>query len=82
MADLRMRQSVAQYEEAFEQEMALERRRREQLRKRATNRSRARRIERVESKGNIRFGVLLVCLTITVVTVVIAMFELLAWLLA
>jgi hypothetical protein len=61
--------------------MALERRRREQLRKRATNRSRARRIERVESKGTIRFGVLLVCLTITVVTVVIAMFELLSWLL-
>jgi hypothetical protein len=82
MDDLRMRQSVAQYEEAFEQEMALERRRREQLRKRATNRSRARRIEQVESKGSIRFGVLLVCLTITVVTVVIAMFELLSWLLA
>jgi hypothetical protein len=82
MNDLRMRQSVAQYEQAFEQEMALERRRREQLRKRATNRSRARRIERVESRGSIRFGVLLVCLTATVVTVVVAMFELLSWLLA
>ena len=82
MTDLRMRQSVAQYEQAFEQEMALERRRRDQLRKRATNRSRARRIERVESRGSIRFGVLLVCLTITVVTVVVAMFETLAWLMA
>jgi len=77
-----MRQSNAQYELAFEQEMALERRRREQLRKRAINRSRARRIDRVESRGSIRFGVLLVCLTVTVVTVVIAMFETLAWLMA
>ena len=82
MTDLRMRQSVAQYEEAFEEEMALERRRREQLRRRAVNRSRARRIERTEQRGSIRFGVLLVCITITVVTVVIAMFETLAWLMA
>jgi hypothetical protein len=62
--------------------MVLERRRRDQLRKRAVNRTRARRIERTESKGRVRFGVLLVCLTITVVTVVIAMFETLAWLMA
>ena len=82
MNDLRMRQSDAQFEQAFEQEMALERRRREQLRKRAVNRSRARRIERTETRGSIRFGVLLVCLTVTVVTVVIAMFETLAWLMA
>jgi hypothetical protein len=82
MSNMRMRQSDAQYEQAFEQEMALERRRREQLRKRAVNRSRARRIERTEQRGNVRFGVLLVALTITVVTVVIAMFETLAWLMA
>src|SRR5581483_5703991 len=80
MAQMRMRQSMAQIELAFEQEMALERRRREQLRKRAVNRSRARRISRNESRGKVRFSVLLVCLTITVVTVVVAMFETLAWL--
>ncbi len=78
--NMRMRQSTAQFEKAFEQEMALERRRREQLRKRAVNRSRARRIERTEQQGNIRFGVLLVALTVTVVTVVVVMFETLAWL--
>jgi hypothetical protein len=82
MAQMRMRQSMSQIELAFEQEMALERRRREQLRKRASNRSRARRISRTESKGRIRFSVLLVALTATVVTVVIAMFEVLAWLMA
>ncbi len=80
MAHMRMRQSATQYEVAFEQEMALERRRREQLRKRAVNRSRSRRIQRTESRGKVRFSVLLVCLTITVVTVVVAMFETLAWL--
>ena len=80
MAQMRMRQSMSQIELAFEQEMALERRRREQLRKRAVNRSRARRITRNESRGKVRFSVLLVCLTITVVTVVVSMFETLAWL--
>ena len=77
---MRMRQSINQFELAFEQETALERRRREQLRKRAANRSRARRISRNESRGKVRFSVLLICLTITVVTVVVAMFETLAWL--
>src|SRR3954449_6491535 len=75
MAQMRMRQSMSQIELAFEQEMALERRRREQLRKRAVNRSRPRRITRNESRGKVRFSVLLVCLTITVVTVVVVMFE-------
>lgn len=80
MAHMRMRQSMAQIELAFEQEMALERRRREQLRKRAANRSRARRIQRTESRGKVRFSVLLIALTVTVVTVVMGMFETLAWL--
>ena len=82
MANMRMRQSMAQYEVAFEQEMALERRRREQLRKRAANRSRARRIQRTESRGKVRFSSLLIALTVTVVTVVVVMFETLAWLMA
>jgi hypothetical protein len=77
-----MRQSMSQIELAFEQEMALERRRREQLRKRAANRSRARRIQRTESKGKVRFSVLLAALTVTVVTVVVTMFEVLAWLMS
>lgn len=78
----RMRQSISQFEVAFEQETALERRRREQLRSRAANRSRARRIARVEQRGKVRFSVLVACLTLTVVTVVVAMFETLAWLMA
>ena len=73
-------QSMEQFEVAFEQEMAAERRRRKQLRQRAANRSRARRIARTESHGKIRFGVLFLALSITVVVVVVVMFETLAWL--
>ena len=79
---MRMRQSISQFEVAFEQETALERRRREQLRRRAANRSRARRIARTEHKGTVRFSVLFACLTLTVVTVVAVMFETLSWLMA
>jgi hypothetical protein len=77
---MKMRQSIAQFEVAFEQEAALERRRRLQLRQRAVNRSRARRIQRTEQHGTVAFGVLVVALTLTAVTVVVVMFETLAWL--
>ena len=78
----KMRQSMSQFEVAFEQETELERRRREQLRRRAANRSRARRIHRTEQTGKVRFGVLVACLTLTVVTVTVVMFETLSWLMA
>ena len=79
---MRMRQSIAQFETAFEQEAALERRRRKQLRQRASNRSRARRIQRSEQHGNVAFGALVIGLTLTVVTVTVVMFETLAWLMS
>ena len=81
-ATMRMRQSLSQYEVAFEQEAALERRRRQQLRQRAANRSRARRVVRAEQRGKVAFGTLLVALSVTVVTVTVVMFETLAWLMA
>ena len=79
---MRMRQSISQFETAFEQETTLERRRREQLRRRAANRSRARKITRTEQHSTVRFSVLAVCLTVTVIVVVVAMFEVLAFLMA
>ena len=78
----KLQQSLEQFELAFEQEMAAERRRRQQLRVRAVNRSRARRIARTEQRGKVRFSVLFVALTFTVVSVVIVMFETLAWLMS
>jgi hypothetical protein len=80
--DMRMRQSINQFEVAFEQETTLERRRREQLRRRAANRSRERRIARNEQHGKVRFSVLAVCLTATVAVVVVSMFEALSFLMA
>jgi hypothetical protein len=77
-----MRQSISQFENAFEQETSLERRRREQLRRRAANRSRARKINRTEQHSKVRFSVLAVCLSVTVVVVMIVMFEALAFLMA
>jgi hypothetical protein len=75
---MRMQQSLSQFEVAFEQEAALERRRRQQLRQRASARSRARRIQRTEQRGNISFGVLLLALSATVIIVTVIMFETLA----
>jgi len=80
--DLRMTQSLDEFEVAFEQEALAERRRRHQLRQRAADRSRARRMQATEKHGNVGFGVLLVALTATVVVVTIVMFETLAWLMA
>ncbi len=72
---MRMRQSANQFEVAFEQQKVLEQRRREQLRNRAVNRSRARKVTRSQQQGKVRFSVLAVCLIVTVVVVTIAMFE-------
>ena len=77
-----MDQGLDQFEVAFEQEAALERRRRQQLRQRAAERSRARSIQAVEKRGNVGFGVLLIALTLTVVVVTLVMFETLAWLMS
>jgi hypothetical protein len=75
----RLDQDLDQFEVAFEREAALERQRRKQLRQRAANRSRARRIQKTERGGKIRFSVLFTALTATVVAVVVVMFEILAW---
>jgi hypothetical protein len=77
-----MRQSLDQFEVAFEQEAALERQRRAQLRRRASDRSRARYIQTTEKRGNVGFGLLLFALTMTVIVVTVVMFETLAWLMA
>jgi hypothetical protein len=76
--DMRMRQSAMDFELAFEHETSLDRLRRQQLRQRAANRSRARRIVRTEQRGKVAFGVLVTALLLTVITVSVVMFETLA----
>jgi hypothetical protein len=73
-----MEQSFDQFEVALQQATDLDRRRRAQLRHRAATRSRARRIQSIDKRGNVGFGALLVALTLTVIIVTIVMFETLA----
>ena len=75
---MRMRQSLNDWELAFEHEMLLDRQRRAQLRHRAAARSKASRVTRVEKSGKARFSVLITALTLTVVVVTVVMFETLA----
>jgi hypothetical protein len=78
MAELRMEQSFDEFEVALQQATDMDRRRRAQLRHRAATRSRARRIQSIDKRGNVGFGALLVALSLTVVIVTIVMFETLA----
>jgi anti-sigma-K factor RskA len=70
-----MRQSLAQLEQAFFEETAQDRERRELLRETATQRSRQRQIERVHKHGSWRFAFLVLSIVVTAVVVTIAMFE-------
>jgi hypothetical protein len=75
---MRMRQSLAQFEEAFLQEAAASVKRRERLRGQAAQRSRTRRYERVQKQGTLRFVGLAVAILATSLLVTVAMFETLA----
>ena len=73
-----MRQSLAQFEEAFREEAAESVARREWLRKEAAQRSRMRRQERTRQQGKLRFTLLAIAIVLTAVGVTVAMFQSLA----
>ena len=75
---MRMRQSLAQFEEAFLEEAAESVARRERLRRQAAQRSRTRRHERIQKQGTLRFVGLALAILTTSLLVTIAMFEALA----
>ena len=77
---MRMRQSLAQFEEAFREEAAESIVRRVRLRKQAVHRSRTRRVERQRKQGKLRFTLLALSIILTAVIVTIVMFETLAML--
>ena len=79
-ASMRMRQSLAEFEEAFREEAAESIVRRERLRKEAAQRSRVRRVERTRKQGSLRFTMLALSIVVTAVIVTIVMFETLAML--
>ena len=77
---MRMRQSLAQFEEAFREEAAESIERRERLRKQSSQRSRVRRVQRQRKQGKLRFALLALSIVATAVFVTIVMFESLAML--
>ena len=77
---MRMRQSLAQFEEAFREEAAESIVRRERLRKQSSQRARVRRVERTRKQGKLRFTLLTLSILLTAVVVTIVMFETLAML--
>ena len=81
-ANLKMRQSLAQFEAAFREEAVEERDRRERLRREAAARSRQRRVYRNNRNGNLRYVALVVAMITTAVIVTIAMFQTLSLLMA
>ena len=72
---MRMRQSFAQFERAFTEDMQADRVRREQLRRDAALRSRQRQLERTHKRGTLRFVALVLTLIVTAVLVTVAMFQ-------
>jgi diguanylate cyclase (GGDEF)-like protein len=75
MSRMKMRQSFAQFERAFTEDMQADRQRREQLRRDAALRSRQRQLERTHKRGTLRFVVLVLTLIATAVLVTVAMFQ-------
>jgi len=72
---MRMRQSIAEIEEAFSEETEEDRERRERLRRHAEQRARRRHMHRTHRNGSVRFALLVLTLIATAVVVTIAMFQ-------
>ena len=78
---MRMRQSIAEIEDAFFEEIEEDRAERERQRRRAENRQLKRHRERAHRHGTMRFIALCLVLLGTAVVVTIAMFQTLYYLL-
>ena len=70
-----MRQSIAEIESAFAEEIEEDRERRERLARRAEMRSRQRHIEKSHKHGSMRFALLVLTLIATAVVVTVVMFQ-------
>ena len=78
---LRMRQSLAQIEEEFRDQMQREQTRSESLRRQAVSRTRKRTRERRQKRSSMRYWLLVLSLLATAIGVTVAMFETLYYLL-
>jgi len=71
----KMKQSLAELEQAFVEEIHEDRARRNSLRRRAIMRSQQRRLDQVHKRGTARFIVLVLVLLATAAIVTVAMFR-------
>ncbi|HTW41470.1 MAG TPA: hypothetical protein VMD79_04090 [Solirubrobacteraceae bacterium] len=72
---MKMRQSLADWEEAFVKETSLDRRRRDSLRRTAEKRTLHRDLERRHKRGSVRFALLVLTLMLTAAVVTVVMFR-------
>jgi hypothetical protein len=72
---MRMRQSLADFESAFVEDLELERERSEHQRRQAVVRTKRRHIEHQQRRGTVRYTLLVLALLATAVLVTIAMFQ-------
>ncbi|HEX4189272.1 MAG TPA: hypothetical protein VHY83_15385 [Solirubrobacteraceae bacterium] len=72
---MKMRQSLADWEQAFAKEASLDRRRRASLRRTAEQRALKREVERRHKRGSVRFVLLVLTLIMTAAIVTVAMFR-------
>jgi hypothetical protein len=70
-----MRQSLADWEQAFVKEISLDRRRRASLRRTTEQRARKREAERIHKRGSLRFALLVLTLVLTAAIVTVVMFR-------
>ena len=75
MAAMKMRQSLAEWERAFVQEISLDRRRRDSLRRTAEQRALKREVDKRHKRGSIRFILLVLTLILTALIVAAVMFR-------
>jgi hypothetical protein len=72
---MKMRQSLAEWERAFVNEITLDRRRRDSLRRTTEQRALKRDLDRRHKRGSVRFALLVLTLMLTAVVVTVVMFR-------
>ncbi len=72
---MKMRQSLAEWEQAFVKEITLDRHRRDSLRRTTEQRALKRNIEKRHKRGSLRYLMLVLTLIMTAVIVTVVMFR-------
>ncbi|HXN37685.1 MAG TPA: hypothetical protein VN892_06595 [Solirubrobacteraceae bacterium] len=75
MSAMKMRQSLADWEQAFVKEITLDRRRRASLARTTEQRAAKREAQKRQKRGSVRFALLVLTLIMTAVIVTVVMFR-------